>query len=365
MQLVKTLLGLRPDPAAPPVPFTPGVPFGKMIVLGVLPSPVKVWLLRRSGARIGRNVSIGLFSWIESPEIELADGSRIGPFSFVKCVRRFSLGRRAKIHSFVAIETGSVAIGDDSSIMEQVVVGGMLTPRSALTVGKRVKVFPYSFLNPTEPIFVGDDAGIGGANYIFTHGSWQSMLEGYPVAFGPVTIQRGVWLPWRVFILPNVTIGEYATIGAGSVINRDIAPHSLAAGSPAKVVRTREQYVKDVSPEERHAICLRIIQEMVEYLQYRGLTATSEAGTEGISACVVFPKIGEVRLRYERVATASGADVYVSLGALDSAVRQNIANREGAWFDIERKECWLSSSPLCLEVRNFFGRYGVRFDALN
>ena len=54
----------------------------------------------------------------------------------------------------------------------------------------------------------------------------------------PVTLGENVWLGARVIVLPGVTIGDCSVVGAGSVVTRDIPPHSLAVGLPAKVVRS-------------------------------------------------------------------------------------------------------------------------------
>ncbi len=45
------------------------------------------------------------------------------------------------------------------------------------------------------------------------------------------------WFGGHVTVLPGVTIGEGSVIGAGSVVTKDIPPHSLAVGIPCKVVR--------------------------------------------------------------------------------------------------------------------------------
>jgi serine acetyltransferase len=54
----------------------------------------------------------------------------------------------------------------------------------------------------------------------------------------PVKLEENVWLGARVIVLRGVTIGEGSVIGAGSVVTRSIPPRSLAAGIPAKVIRT-------------------------------------------------------------------------------------------------------------------------------
>ena len=52
-----------------------------------------------------------------------------------------------------------------------------------------------------------------------------------------MTIERNCWISANVVICGGVTVGEGSVIGAGSVVTRDIPPHSLAAGSPCRVIR--------------------------------------------------------------------------------------------------------------------------------
>lgn len=55
---------------------------------------------------------------------------------------------------------------------------------------------------------------------------------------GPIVIQNNVWIGDKVTILPNVIIGEGAVIGANSVVTKNIPPFSIAAGNPAKIIKT-------------------------------------------------------------------------------------------------------------------------------
>jgi maltose O-acetyltransferase len=54
----------------------------------------------------------------------------------------------------------------------------------------------------------------------------------------PVTIGDDVWLGGNVVVCPGVTIGNGSVIGAGSVVTKDIPAGVLAAGNPARVIRT-------------------------------------------------------------------------------------------------------------------------------
>ena len=53
----------------------------------------------------------------------------------------------------------------------------------------------------------------------------------------PVIIEKDCWLAANVVGCGGVTIGEGSVIGAGSVVTRNIPPHSLAAGNPCRVIR--------------------------------------------------------------------------------------------------------------------------------
>jgi len=55
---------------------------------------------------------------------------------------------------------------------------------------------------------------------------------------GKVRIKHDAWIGAGVIILPNVTIGEFSIVGAGSVVTKNVPPYSVVAGSPARVIRT-------------------------------------------------------------------------------------------------------------------------------
>ena len=52
-----------------------------------------------------------------------------------------------------------------------------------------------------------------------------------------MVIKDGAWLGARCTILPGVTVGEGAIVAAGAVVHRDVAPNTLVAGVPARVVK--------------------------------------------------------------------------------------------------------------------------------
>ena len=54
---------------------------------------------------------------------------------------------------------------------------------------------------------------------------------------GDVVIKDGVWIGQNVCILPGVTIGEKAIVGAGSVVTKSIPDYCIAVGNPARVIK--------------------------------------------------------------------------------------------------------------------------------
>ena len=64
-------------------------------------------------------------------------------------------------------------------------------------------------------------------------------VPGHPKTKGDVTIGNDVWIGARAMILSGVTIGDGAVIGAASVVTTDVAPYSIVAGNPARLIRKR------------------------------------------------------------------------------------------------------------------------------
>lgn len=57
----------------------------------------------------------------------------------------------------------------------------------------------------------------------------------------PVRVKKNAWIGANVVILPGVTIGENAVVGAGSVVTKDVPDNAIVAGNPAKIIRMIEK----------------------------------------------------------------------------------------------------------------------------
>jgi acetyltransferase-like isoleucine patch superfamily enzyme len=261
--------------------------------------------------------------------------------------------------SYVSCET--IVIGEDAKIREQVYVGGPQLPESRFELGNRTIVLQLAFINPTKPVVIGDDTGIGGHCLIFTHGVWLNALDGYPVTYEPVTLGKSVWLPWRVFVMPGTTIGDGTVIGANSLVSGTIPPSSLAVGSPAKVIRAAPDFPKRLTDEQRAALVQQLMKEFDEFVRYHGGEITEEppfrryrvGRTSGRLLWLRGPSaLPEAALRR--------GDCVLSEMPLPVQTRQSLRAKRVDWLDLGGRTRSPDGSALTEELALYLGRYGVR-----
>ena len=127
-------------------------------------------------------------------------------------------------------------IGDDAIIINQPFYCDY---GKQIRVGKRFFAnFSFTVLDEAN-VTIGDDCFIGPNVSIYTacHSTDPVERNSRKEWALPVAVGNNVWIGGAVTILPGVTIGDNVTIGAGSVVVRDIPSNCVAVGNPCKVVR--------------------------------------------------------------------------------------------------------------------------------
>jgi acetyltransferase-like isoleucine patch superfamily enzyme len=131
-------------------------------------------------------------------------------------------------------------IGKSVHILSRVVI---LCP-AKVTIGDRTVINVNCRLDGNGILVIGNDVMIGPSTQIITASHSFDRLD-IPMMYQginvlPVSIGDDVWLGSNVIILPGVTIGNGAIIGAGSVVNKNVKSFNIVAGVPAKIIGTRE-----------------------------------------------------------------------------------------------------------------------------
>lgn len=152
---------------------------------------------------------------------------------FKRCVGRGTLvGRHTSI-----INSANVHIGKDCLLQDAVYIRAGTEGR--ITIGDRVALNSFCRLFGHGSITIGEDTQIGpGSLVTTTTHDYDRNLE---TIFKPVVIGKGVWIGANVTILPGVTIGDFAVIGAGSVVTKDVHPRTMAAGVPAQEIKSLDR----------------------------------------------------------------------------------------------------------------------------
>jgi maltose O-acetyltransferase len=116
--------------------------------------------------------------------------------------------------------------------------------RKGLKLGSNVQFASDFFLDPSHCflIHIGNNVTFAPNVRVIAHDASTKQFLGY-TRIGQVQILDDCFIGDSVIILPGVTIGPRAIVGAGSVVTKDIAENSVAMGAPARVVGTLDEYL--------------------------------------------------------------------------------------------------------------------------
>ncbi len=157
-------------------------------------------------------MTVGEFVAI-SPDVRLGQGVSLGKFlNLYGC----SIGDETKIGAFVEIQKNA-------------------------TVGRRCKISSHTFI--CEGVTIEDHVFIG-HGVVFINDSYPrattaagDLQTAQDWKVEPTVVREGASVGSGATILSNIVIGEHAIVGAGSVVTRDVPPHAIVVGNPARVLR--------------------------------------------------------------------------------------------------------------------------------
>jgi acetyltransferase-like isoleucine patch superfamily enzyme len=233
-----------------------------------VPHPLNAALRRLLGQKVEAGAKIHIFSFILTNDLLVGKGASIAPFCFLKAYE--------------------IKIGDFAQIAPCVIIRAQLLKGACFHIGKHSRVFPFCWIEPGEGVYIGDQVGIGAYTLIFTHGAWSDFLHNGPITFGSVKIEDHVYIGWRTFVMPGVTIGRRSVIGANSTVTTSIPAHTMAAGYPAKILKSGIN--TEMSPDEFNK---RVEIIFLEYEKYCSRLDSNPPGVSSGNACFYRSHLGE------------------------------------------------------------------------
>jgi acetyltransferase-like isoleucine patch superfamily enzyme len=151
------------------------------------------------------------------------------------------LGKDVKLSKFINLY--GCEIGDETKI------GACVEIQKGVKVGRRCKISSHTFIcegvTIEDHVFIGH--GVTFTNDVYPRATTASggLQTEQDWKVEPTVIKQGASIGSGATILPRLTIGEDAIVGAGSVVTRDVAPRTIVVGNPARFLRNVD------SPDDR------------------------------------------------------------------------------------------------------------------
>jgi UDP-2-acetamido-3-amino-2,3-dideoxy-glucuronate N-acetyltransferase len=144
------------------------------------------------------------------------------------------LGSRVVIHHKDLVNLYGCRIGDETRI------GAFVEIQKNSVIGRRCKISSHSFI--CEGVEIADEVFVG-HGVMFTNDDFPRattaagrLKTDLDWRLLPIRVRRRASICSNATILPGITIGESAMIGAGAVVTRDVPDHAIVVGVPARIV---------------------------------------------------------------------------------------------------------------------------------
>ena len=153
-------------------------------------------------------------------------------FEFCSISDDVKLGQNVKLSKFINLY--GCSIGHDTRI------GASVEVQKNAHIGSNCKISSHTFI--CEGVTIEDDVFVGHGVMFINDTYPRATANGAPQteqdwAVEPTLVKKGASIGSNATILCNITIGENAIVGAGSVVTKDVPPNVIVAGNPARILR--------------------------------------------------------------------------------------------------------------------------------
>jgi len=157
--------------------------------------------------------------------------------TYLSIAPNVKLGTDVKLSKFINLY--GCEIGDETKI------GAFVEIQKNASVGKRCKISSHSFIcegvTIEDNVFVGHNVAFINDSYPRATSEDSRLQTEADWHVEKTVVKKGASVGSGCTILSNVTIGENALVGAGSVVTKDVPPNAIVAGNPARILRYIEQ----------------------------------------------------------------------------------------------------------------------------
>jgi len=155
-----------------------------------------------------------------------------------------AIGPHTRVWAFAHVVSGAV-VGADCNLCDHTFVEGGVRVGDRVTI--KSGVYLWDGLQVADDVFIGPAAVFGNDR--------RPRSKQYPSAFPVTTLEAGCSIGAGAIVLPGITIGHRAMIGAGAVVTRDVPSHALVVGNPARPRGWVCSCGEKLAFAERHAAC--------------------------------------------------------------------------------------------------------------
>lgn len=200
-------------------------------------------------AKLGKNITIGAFSIIHE-NVQIDDNTIIEAYCELGVANQYSEGQLLKIGADSLIRSRSTFY-EGSVFGEQLVTGHNVTVREKTIAGKNLQIGTLSdiqghchigdYVRFHSNVHIGQQSKIGNFVWIFPYVVLTNDPHPPSNLLKGVTIEDYVAIATMTTILPATRIGKGALVGAHSLVNKNVEPEIVVAGSPAKFICLAEK----------------------------------------------------------------------------------------------------------------------------
>lgn len=203
------------------------------VFMALLPSGVRIALLRARGAKIGRHCHIGMFTLLDARAVSLGDCVQIASFNLLHRLKALEMGPGSRMNGFnwiTGARTGRLVIGANAAITR------------------------LHFFEASGDIFLGENTIVAGrGTHFFTHGISSTNLDDVrPIRIGPWS-----YIGSSSRFVPGSGCAEGTFVGMGAVVTKNFEEgYVLIAGNPASIKKrlsaSDAYFSRDFLPHDHH-----------------------------------------------------------------------------------------------------------------